>query len=72
MPRPYKFKPTTINDKALDQTEFWYDRAAKLHRVDQMNKFHCLGAMNKLLDQFGPRVFLTPLFKALQSAAESQ
>lgn len=69
--RPYTFRDSKINEKALDQTEFWYDRSAKLHEIKSMNKFHCLGAMNKLFDQFGKKAFISPLFKALQARAES-
>lgn len=68
--QPYRFKKSQINSTALKQDIYWYDRSAQLHVIANMNKYHCLGAISKLMDQFGTKVLTTSLAKALINRAE--
>lgn len=63
---PYTFTSKQINPDVLFQALHWYDGKGKLHKISEMEHFHCKGAMRKLKGAFGYGVIDTPVFLALQ------
>lgn len=73
MPKgPYTFNEKNIPVEALKQGKFWYNKYGRLHEIEKMNKNHARNALTKLFIQYGAKVMLTPLYRALQKQGQGR
>lgn len=66
---PYTFIKDYINDDALNQSTWWYNRHGTQYRISDMNRYHAENALKKLWGAFGEECFKTPLWRALARKA---